>query len=336
MSLLDQVKGKKEIKPLTVLFYGVHGIGKTSFASGAEKPIFIGVEENHEFDVSRFPAVKSWTQLKDQLTSLMKEKHDYRTLVLDTIDGLEEIAQKEILSGKDAQKSMATALGGYGKAYEKMADMFIELRDNYIVKLRDAGMQIIILAHSEKSKFEDPMLAINYDTYSTAIHKACKHIFQDWCQAILFSNYDLVRAENSSGKEYAESMDGKRVIYTEERPSHVGKNRFDLPYELDFPKQGAWSIFKRMVWDFYKSTNAEIAKPVAPVVNEEKVAPIEIEDKKLKSEWERLRKKAEKFLEKIEDEDVVNMARKSLKMAEDKNNLVAFGMVVEKIEKAAK
>ena len=345
MSLLNQVKGKKEIKPISVLFYGVHGIGKTSFAAGAEKPIFIGVEENNEFDVARFPKVTSWGQLKDQLTTLMKEKHDYRTVVIDTIDGLEEIAQLEILTGKDAQKSMATARGGFGKAYEEMENMFVDIRDNYLAKLRDAGMQVIVLAHSEKNKFEDPMLAISYDTYSTSCHKKCKSIFQDWCQAILFANYDLVRAENASGKEYAESLDGKRVIYTEERPSHIGKNRFDLPYELEFPKQGSWAIFKRLVWEFYKKTGAEISKPVSlvestpeptPEVTPEpqKEASEPVQDKKLLSEWKRLKTKADKLLEKVTDDLILDAMKKALAKAEEKNNLTAFEAVIAKIEKS--
>lgn len=322
MSLLDTIKTKKVIKPLCVLFYGVHGIGKTSFAAGAEKPIFVGVEENTEFDVPRFPKVTSWDGLKDQLNTLLKEKHDFRTLVIDTIDGLEDIAQTKILTGKNAGKNMETACGGYGKAYIEMAEMFIDLRDNYLEKLRDKGMQIIILAHSEKNKFEDPMLAISYDTYSTSCHKRVKPIVQDWVQTILFANYDLVRAENNQGKEYAESLDGKRVIYTEERPSHVAKNRFDLPYEMDFPKVGAWATFKRMVWNFYQSTGAEMFKPVESVPEQtqpEQTQPVK-EEKKVSSEWTRLRNEADKLLAKMEEKNldqlVIDQCRNGLERAD--------------------
>lgn len=347
MSLLDTIKTKKVIKPLCVLFYGVHGIGKTSFAAGAEKPIFVGVEENTEFDVPRFPRVTSWDVLKEQLNTLIKEKHDFRTLVIDTIDGLEDIAQAKILTGKNAGKNMETACGGYGKAYAEMAEMFIDLRDNYLEKLRNNGMQIIILAHSEKNKFEDPMLAISYDTYSTSCHKRVKPIVQDWVQTILFANYDLVRAENNQGKEYAESLDGKRVIYTEERPSHVGKNRFDLPYELDFPKTGAWAVFKRLVWNFYQSTGAEMFKPepqkeavkepetVQETTPAQEPAPVQ-EEKKISSEWTRLRNKADNLVAKMEekglDELVVGQCKSGLERA-DKAYSEKGDAVIEGLEK---
>lgn len=260
--MINTIKKTKIEKPLIILFYGVPGIGKTSFASESENPIFIGDEENDEFDVARFPKVTSWNQLKQQLNTLIIENHDYKTLVLDTIDGLETIAQKEILSGKESKKTMETAMGGYGKAYKQMSKMFLEIRDEYLEKIRAKGMQIIFLSHCEKSKFEDPILAISYDTYSTSCHKQIKPIFQDWASCIFFANYNLIRSENSQGKEYAQGIDGERVIYTEERPSHVGKNRYNLPYEIPFPKTGAWNNFKKIINEFYSNPLNEFKKSV--------------------------------------------------------------------------
>jgi hypothetical protein len=311
MSLLNQIKTKKEQRPLTVLFYGVHGIGKTNFASGAENPIFIGDESNDEFDVARFPKIEKWAQLKEQLVTLINDKHDFKTVVIDTMDGLEQIAQAEILSGKDAGKTMATAMGGYGKAYEKMSDMFIDIRDNYLEKLRLKGIQVIILAHSEKSKFEDPILAINYDTYSTALHKSIKPVFQDWVSAILFANYDLVRAERMDGKQYAEGMDGERVIYTEERPSHVGKNRFGLPYELKFPKAGAWKILKKYVTDYY-------GKP---------------DEEKKEIDISALEKEVNSLFEKIEDDTLRGPIQKSISRAVKNKDEQELIRLIDKIKK---
>jgi len=234
MNLLDSIVTGKKKKPAAVLLSGVHGIGKSTFGANAPSPIFIGSEENDELDSARFPKVEKWSQLIEQLNTLLVNDHNYQTVVIDTVDSLEQIAQKEILAGTD--KTMATAMGGYGKAYEKMKDMFLSIRDNYLIPLRDnKGMNIIILCHAEKVKHEDPITNTSYDHFQTSIHKKVKAIFEDWVSCILFANFELYRAENANGKEFLVGQ-GERRIFTEERPSHVAKNRFNLPYEmkLDF------------------------------------------------------------------------------------------------------
>lgn len=267
MSLMNQVTTGKRLKPICILFYGVHGIGKTTFPSEAPNPIYIGPEENDEIDAARLPRIMTWDQLEAQLKSIRDDKHEFKTLVIDTIDTLEQVAQKKILTGSNAGKNMETAMGGYGKAYKSMADMFLKIRDEYLVPIRDKRrMNIIILSHAEKSKHEDPMTNTSYDTFSLSMHKKVKPIFEDWVSAILFANYILLKAERADGREYVEGLDGKREIYTEERPAFIAKNRYNLPFEIDFPKEGAWGIFSAYVREYFKGApKAEpAAKPEAP------------------------------------------------------------------------
>jgi hypothetical protein len=261
----------KRVKPLAIMAYGIHGIGKTSFPLKSEKPIYIGSEENDEFDIARLPKIETWNELEEQLKFLLKNDHGYKTLVIDTIDTLEQIAQKEILKGQSG-KTMATAFGGFGKAYEKMHDMFLDMRDEYLVKLRDQkGMNIVILCHAEKNKHEDPMTATSYDNYSTALHKKIKHVFEDWVSAIVFITWQLFKAEGGDGKERAVG-DGTRVIYTEERPSHIAKNRFGLPFEIIYDEDTAWKEIYDHIKDYYGQAKAADKKPESPEVDQVKKA----------------------------------------------------------------
>ncbi|MEE4245216.1 MAG: ATP-binding protein [Kangiellaceae bacterium] len=246
MSLLKTVTQGKKIKPLALLLHGVHGIGKSTFGSQATKPIFIGSEENDELDTSRFPKVERWSDLIAQLKTLKDEDHDYKTVVIDTVDSLEQVAQKDIVK---ANETMATAMGGFGKAYEKQRDMFLDIRDNYLIPLRDQkGMNIVLLAHSEKVKHEDPITNTQYDHYQTAIHKKVKPVFEDWVSAILFANFELYKSKrDSDGKEYAIG-EGERRVFTEERPSHIAKNRFELDYEMPLN----FSDIAKMIAKHYK------------------------------------------------------------------------------------
>lgn len=255
MSVLNQVTTGKRVKPPAVLLHGIHGIGKSTFGAKSKDPIFVGPEENDELVVPRLPKVTSWNQLTDQLKALRDEKHDYKTLVLDTVDTLEQVAQKEILKDKNAGKTMATAMGGFGKAYEKQRDMFLDIRDNYIVPMRENGMAVIILAHSERCTIEDPMTNVAYTKWETAIHKKCKPVFEDWVSAILFATYENYKSERADGKEIAVG-DGERIIYTEERPSHIAKNRYNLEYEFELK----YSEFSKQFKDFYKGAKKSETK----------------------------------------------------------------------------
>lgn len=255
MSALDLIQTGKKKQSICLLLYGVHGIGKSSFATEAPNPVFVGSEDNSELTAARFPIIKKWSDLEAALKALRDEKHDFKTLVIDTIDTLQDVAQLEILA-KEPGKSMATACGGFGKAYEQMQSMFLKMREDFLKPIREKGMNVIILCHAQKSKHEDPITASSWDAYSTSMHKKVQPIFQDWVSAILFANYRLVKAE-TDGKSYMVG-DGRRVIYTEERPSHVAKNRFSFPEQMEFKKAGTWAQIDGLITNFFDAGKDEL------------------------------------------------------------------------------
>lgn len=336
MSLLSTVTTGRKLKPLAIMLHAPHGIGKSTFATEAPNPIFIGSEENDELDVARLPKVVTWNDLVGQLQALRDETHGYKTLVIDTLDALEQVAETTILSEKiNAGKTMATAFGGYGKAYEKMANMFLQIRDNFLIPLRDQkGMNVVILAHSKKVKHEDPMTNTSYDHFETAIDKRVKPIFEDWVSAILFANYYLVKAENNSGKEYAEG-DGLRMIYTEERPSHVAKNRFDMPYEIEFTKSGTWSKIRGMVLAHFataKTTKTEEKPEVEEPVKKETVkkeTKKEADKKEQKVDLTEINDEIDSLLAKMPD-DMKGVIEKSL--AKAGSNIDELTRIVSKMK----
>lgn len=246
MSLLSKIESGKKMRPINVLLYGVEGIGKSSFAANATKPIFVGAEENDELRVDRFPRCDSWDQFKGYLQALVDEKHDFKSVVIDTIDSVEILLHQKILAN-DKADSMAKACGGYGAGYVKAANEMIDIR-RILAKLRDEkNMNVVILAHAIKTKFEEPMHGVTYDTYEMKIDKRVAPLFKDWVSCVLFANYVTHKTKNDSGKEMLVGV-GKRKILTEKRPGHDGKNRFNLPYEINLD----WNEFIGLVKKYYQ------------------------------------------------------------------------------------
>lgn len=246
MSLLDKVTTGKQMKPINVLLFGVEGIGKSSFAANAPKPIFVGAEENDELDVAKFPRCDSFNDFISYLDALASEKHEYKTIVVDTIDSIETLLHKQILE-TDKASSMAKARGGFGAAYTEAANNMVDVRRK-LAKLRDEKkMNVIILAHAQKLKFEEPLHGISYDTYEMKLDKRVVPLFKEWVSCILFANYVTHKTKNDAGKEYLIGI-GERKILTEKRPGHDGKNRYNMPYEINLN----WQEFVSYVKKFYE------------------------------------------------------------------------------------
>ncbi len=269
MEILSGVKKK----PLVLLLYGVHGIGKSTFGAQIPNHICISGEDVEDSGATRLPQCKSWYDFLKQLDYLIQTNHSYTSLVIDTIDSIEMLLQKHIVKEANAI-SMARACGGYGKAYEKAVEEMVAIRDeklDYLVEKK--GMEIILLAHSIKNKFEDPLTNTTYDTYDLKLHKKMIPVFSEWVRAIVFANFVVFKAENNQGKEYAIG-EGQRRIFTEPRPSHNAKNRFNLPFEMNL----SYQELKHHIKLFYEKTGATGQSMTLNEANAETMANLEPEN----------------------------------------------------------
>ena len=91
MSLAD-IRTKSKQKPPRLVVYGGAGIGKTTFGSTMPKPIFILTEDGMgTIEAPQFPLCKSFEDAMGYLKDLVEEDHDYKTVVVDSLDWLEPL-----------------------------------------------------------------------------------------------------------------------------------------------------------------------------------------------------------------------------------------------------
>jgi hypothetical protein len=236
----------KEYKPFNVVLIGVPGIGKSTWASNAPNPLFIGADEMSELDCARLPQVKSFDEFENQLKWILKEKPKKETLVIDTIDSVEQLLHAKILSeDPKSNGAMAKAHGGFGKAYEMAQHEMIRIRDQYLKPIRDQlGWNIIILSHCKKTTASDTILGLQYDTYEMTLHQKAQNVFVDWVSCVFFANYVAHQADDANSSKVFALGHGERVLLTEKRPGHLGKNRFNLPYEIPLDFNEFHKLFK--------------------------------------------------------------------------------------------
>lgn len=238
---LESVVSSKGFPPQKVVIYGVPGVGKTTFAATWPKPILLRTEDGASaLDVPTFPMVaRSISDLRDACNALLRGKHDFKTLVLDSLDWTEPIVWREVC--QEGQKKNIEDFG-YGKGYVKVDDKWQAIQAGF-EKLRDkCDMHIVCIAHAVPTVF-DPPDADPYQKYNVKLHKHASAIWTEWAEMLLFVNYKakIVTAEGSSkGKAFGK---GERVIYTQERPAYQAKSRWPLPEEIFIGHDSTWAAF---------------------------------------------------------------------------------------------
>jgi hypothetical protein len=247
----------KAAKPRRIVLGGVKGIGKSTWAAGAPKPIFVQAEDGIEdIGAARFPKCESFEELYGRYRQLGEETHDYRTSVTDSLDGVERLIFAEVCRDKEVPNIEEI---GYAKGYTFALDYWKKLLACLDYLRDEKGMNVILIAHSKIEKFEDPEQA-NYDRWTLQLHKHATALITQWADEVFFASYRIFvnKEKTGFGKEKTRAIGtGERLLYTTERPSHVAKNRLDMPDEIDFPKKGGWEVFQKYIEAHHNGTPVE-------------------------------------------------------------------------------
>lgn len=221
-------------KAQKIVLYAVEGIGKSTFASQAPGVLFIDTEDSTaHMDVARFDRPSSWTMLQQQVAYVKSHPGICQTLAVDTADWAEKLAIQHIVS---SAKKTGIEDFGYGKGYTYLEEEFGKFL-NSLQDLIEMGINIIVIAHAEIKKVEQPEEVGGYDHWQMKLEKKTMPLLKEWADILLFANYKTMVMNvdgqgATKGKNIAQG--NKRVMYTTRTPWWDGKNRHDLPDELPF------------------------------------------------------------------------------------------------------
>ena len=220
------------LTPPRILVYGVAGVGKTTFAASAPKPVFVLTEDGlGTLDATAFPLARSYGEVIDSLDALLLEDHDFETLAVDSLDWLEPLIWAQV--ARDGGVNSIEDFG-YGKGYVAALDLWRAYIEK-LNRLRDEKrMAIIQIAHSMIKRFDSPE-AEPYDRYEIKLHAKASALVQEHSDCVLFANYRIstTKADVGFNRRVNRAVgSGERVLYTAERPAFLAKNRYALPDSL--------------------------------------------------------------------------------------------------------
>jgi hypothetical protein len=223
------VKGgtQKVLQPRIVL-YAPAGVGKSTFGSRLPKPVFIDFDRGvDDVNVDRIPGPKTWADALSIIRSIAAAPGDYKSLVIDTVDPLEEMAIDHVAT--ESGKTFDKMNDDYGSGYIAVS-MVWKLFLAELDAARKNGLLVCLLGHAIVRKASDPMLG-SFDQFTSQLGKKTWALTQRWADLVGFAQFDSALVDKKDEQRII--VTGKRILNTVRGSGFEAKNRFSLPSRID-------------------------------------------------------------------------------------------------------
>lgn len=231
---------RSSTKPPRIIIHGDPGVGKTTFACSAPAPVVIQTEDGlGALDVPAFPLARHYDDVMQALGALYQEPHEFRSLVIDSLDWLEPLVWSKTCESLGVASIEEP---GYGKGYVEASRWWRQFFQGLTALRDDKGMVIIMTAHSQIVRVEDPLLPA-YDRHDLKLHKRAAALAEEYADCIFFGCLETRMVREKKGFSKDERVravsDGARIMHVTGQPAFLAKNRYSLPSPLPL----AWDAF---------------------------------------------------------------------------------------------
>lgn len=269
-----EINSGKVAKAQKVVIYGVEGIGKSTIASKFPDPLFIDLEgSTNNMNVKRIDPPTSWTLFLQQL-NWVKDTKPCKSLIIDTADYLEEyLCKPHVVATRPNQNGQYVKnieSYGYGAGYKHLAEVFGKDFLNLATEIVNAGINVVILAHSMQRKVDLPEEMGSYDRYELKLEKKTAQLTKEWADLLLFLNFKTEIVTIKDGMKKVNKGQGqKRVMYTTRHAAYDAKNRHSLADEYDLDYKYISHIFDEDKENYYYKNENKSTVKVSKEQNEE-------------------------------------------------------------------
>jgi hypothetical protein len=241
--------------PLILTICGDAGSGKTSLAATFPEPFIIrtqGEAMPRDIDPAKAPKGLAplggkrngdlWdeSELFDQLMALVKEDHTFKTLIVDSVTGLESLFVENIIAAQPPkQKTMNAAGNGYGSAWDLVVAKHARVKKAAEVLRDKKGMNVVFICHVDVNRL-DPPEGEAYTKYDLQLNKKTAPIYTNNVDVVGMVKQETIVMEGGKAKST-----GARLLSVAMTPANVSKNRLGI--EKDLPVIKGENPFKEYI-----------------------------------------------------------------------------------------
>jgi hypothetical protein len=226
-----------------LLLYGVEGIGKTTLISKLVglglKPLFFDSEAGTLKVNCERVGITDLASFEANVAEFVQGKHDFKTLVIDTVTGLEPQVEIVIL-----ERTRKRRMGDfeYGRGSVLLREEFDRLLYEHFDAVVRAGYHVVLIGHAQIVRTQLPELLNGFDRYELAMDKKVSATLRQWSDHVLFCNWDFAVVENERSE--TRGVQGKgRAIFTTHSAAFDAKNRSELAPKLDWKIESLAPLF---------------------------------------------------------------------------------------------
>lgn len=245
MSLLQGATSQSSKTSLIVTICGDAGSGKTSLASTFPDPFIIRTSgEAVPRDIEKAPdglaplgskktqdGLWDENELFDQLKALLQDEHEYKTLIIDSVTGLEALFVANVIDAQPPrQKTMNAAGSGFGSAWDTVTGKHGRIRKAAELLRERRGMNVVFIAHVEVDRV-DPPDGEAYSKYNLQLHKKTAPVYINNSDIVGFIKQDTTVMEG--GKAVTSD---ERLMIVDMTPANVSKNRLGISGPIKIKK----------------------------------------------------------------------------------------------------
>jgi len=233
MSLADLIQITPERLPARVIVYGGDGIGKSTFASQFPNPIFLDIEGGlGSIETPRVDLVEQkFHQILETLALLIKEDHDFQTVVIDSLDWLE----RKIFAAVCEDKKLSSIEDvPYGKGYVFALTQWSRIINGFDMLRKQRKIVSVFIAHAKVRQVADPTVAA-FSRWDLQLNDKASAVLKQWADVVGFAGTETIvtSKQGDFGRtQVRATSSGERWLWVNEEPSYDAKNRYGITEKL--------------------------------------------------------------------------------------------------------